>query len=456
MKLDRRPSLQRQLLAWTLGALVVVWSVFMLVGYQTGVHEADELTDGHLASVASLLLAQSGGAFVHRPDAAALGVSPSLKAHDYQQSLSVAVWDADGVLLARTGPAPLPPFAVAEGFSTLSLGEPARTWRVFTRWDEGSHVRKVAILLSLHERDDLADDIAEQVATPGLWLLPIVMLVLTRAVRRGLRPLLDLSERVRALDVHHTSRLQAPPHAEFQAMVGAIETLGARYQSALAHERALADTFAHELRTPLASLRLHASSLRGVLTPEQRSAALAQVEADAARTAAIMDDLLALARASRVELAEAAQTLDLAALARRVVADHAQAAFDGAHELSVDAPAQCPVHGHPVLLEIALRNLVGNALGHTPPGTAVEIRVLCDPPALQVRDNAQAVLHQADRLRGSTVLGLGLGLQVVRRIAAVHAGRFDTAAPDAAGWRCDTLTLGLPPATTEPSSPDRP
>ena len=455
--MSSRPSLQRQLLAWTLGALLVVWSVFMLVGYRTGVEEADELTDGHLASVASLLLAQPGRAFEQRPNAAALGVSPTLKAHDYQQSLSVIVWDQAGVLLTQTGPAPLPAFDTPEGFATLALGQPAKPWRVFTRWDEGSHVRKVAVLLSVQERDELADDIAEQVATPGLWLLPIVALVLTLAMRRGLRPLLDLSARVRALDIYQggkpAGRLQAPPHAEFQAMVGAIETLAARYQAALVRERELADAFAHELRTPLASLQLHTSSLRGSLTPEQRDTALLQIETDAARTAAIMSDLLALARASRTELAEAAAPLDLAALARRIAADHAQVAFDSAHELAVEAPAECLARGHPVLLEIALRNLVTNALGHTPPGTAVEIRVAAVPPSLQVRDNASAKLHATDQQRGTVVLGLGLGHQVVRRIAGVHGGRFDIAPPDAQGWRSYTLTLGdLPgqPRTARP------
>jgi two-component system sensor histidine kinase QseC len=430
----RRPSLQRQLLAWTLGSLVVVWSVFMLVGYRTGVEEADELTDGHLASVASLMLAQTSTNFTARPHGATLGVAPNLKAHDYQQSLSVVVWDAAGQPLAQTGPAPRPAFDAPDGFSTLALGQPLQQWRIFMRWDDARE-RRVAVLLSMQERDELAEDIATQVATPGLWLLPIVSLVLTLAVRRGLQPLLALSERVRSMDVRHATRLQAPEHTEFQAMVGAIETLATRYQTALSHERELADSFAHELRTPLASLRLHARSLQGALTAPQRAAALAQIEADAARTAAIMDDLLALARAGRTQLDEAAQTLDLADLARAVAAELAQAAFDSQHELSVDAPAHCPAHGHPVLLAIALRNLVANALGHTPSGTAVEIRVLTTPPTLQVRDNAQAPVPH-----GRTVLGLGLGHQVVRRVAAVHGGQFDTRT-DAQGWRCDSLTL---------------
>ena len=53
-----RPSLLRHLLAWTLGALLVVWGSFVWFGWQTGVHESAELTDGHLASVASLMLAR--------------------------------------------------------------------------------------------------------------------------------------------------------------------------------------------------------------------------------------------------------------------------------------------------------------------------------------------------------------------------------------------------------------
>lgn len=423
-----QPSLFRHLLGWALGALLVVWASFVWVGYRTGVHEADELTDGHLASVAALLLAQRIGEFVPGPwpNAATSGERPELRAHDYQRSLSIVVWNGQGQVLSRTGEAPTPDFTPREGFVTLQLGQPAVGWRAFSRWDGPARERKVAILLSLDARDDLAADIAEQVAEPGLWLLPVVALVLVLAIRKGLRPLRDLSHQVHRLDIHHDTVLQAPPHEEFKEIVQAIHVLIERYNAALSRERNLASEVAHELRTPLASLSLHAASLRGTLTPAERSEALARVEQEAARASAVLTHVLALARASRAELTDTMQPLDLAELARGVAAEYGQPAYLSGHDLSVDAPELCPARGHPVLLEMALRNLIDNALAYTPRGTSVQVIVATDPPSFEVRDNGRAVSQRGPGNGTSRqTLGLGLGHDVVQRVAAVHGGRFE-------------------------------
>ena len=186
-------SLTRHLLVWALGALVVVWLGFMALAVQTGLHEADELTDGHLASVSALLLHQQGGGFTAEATRPLAGVHADLKSHDYQQSLSVVVWDAGGQVLAHTGVAALPAFTRDEGFADLQLGPQATPWRGFARWDTDgpARSRRVLVLLSTAERDDLAWDIAEQVVLPGLWLLPVVALALgpcagLGAVSRGM------------------------------------------------------------------------------------------------------------------------------------------------------------------------------------------------------------------------------------------------------------------------------
>ena len=325
----KQQSLMQHLLAWTLGALLVVWGSFIGLAYLTGMHESDELTDGHLASVVTLLVNQRSTDMSLGTAPTTLSSRPDLRSHDYQQSLSIFIWDTHGKVLTRTGDAPMPRFDHDEGFATLQLGEPAQGWRTFSRWDnQAGSDRKVMALLSLQERHDLAEDIAEEIVVPGFWLLPLVALALGLAIRKGLQPLYALSREVDALDIDRATPLPNPhPHLEFQAVVQSINTLMVRHHGALVRERQLASELAHELRTPLASLALQARALRApqalqdaaVTDPASRDNALLQIERDALRAGLVLSHLLALARASRTEMAEAAQPLDLDALARAVV-----------------------------------------------------------------------------------------------------------------------------------------
>ena len=139
-----RPSLFRHLLAWALGALLVVWATFVFFAYRTGLHEADELTDGHLAGVASLLLTQSVTEFASAPDAAALSGLTNMRAHDYQQSLSVVIWDGRGKLVARTGEAPTPVFSEVQGRRSAVSRRSSSTMGQTTRPSAASSLRSSA------------------------------------------------------------------------------------------------------------------------------------------------------------------------------------------------------------------------------------------------------------------------------------------------------------------------
>jgi len=436
-------SLTRRLLLWVLAALLLVWAGFVAVGYRTGVHEAGELTDGHLAGTAALMLNLDLPPFVDAARETARPVLPLLKSHDYQPSLSVLVRDAGGRLLARSGDAPLPPFSEPSGFADLELGTPPATWRSFSQWD-ASHARQVMVLVRADERDDMAADVAGQLAEPGLWLLPVVALALGAAIWRGLRPLQALSRDVAELEVDKAERLEARhPYREFNSVVRSINTLMGQQQASLERERQLASEVAHELRTPLSSIALQAASLRGELSPPAREQALAQIGADAMRAGHVIAQLLALARASRADLQQQMQRLDLGELAGQVVAGYAQASWESGHTLSVQGEEGLEVLGHPLLLELALRNLVDNALQHTARGTFVCVQWGHDAGAvwLQVCDDGQARPGAA----APSAERLGLGHKIVGRVMDVHGGRFTQPAAPAPFTRCYRMVLPLIP-----------
>jgi two-component system sensor histidine kinase QseC len=436
-------------MAWALGALAVLWLGFVVAGYRTGLVETDALTDGHLASVAALLV-DAGGLGLPAPPMLA-GATPAasdspVRSHEYQVPVSVVVWDADGRVLQRIGAAPLPDFDAAEGFASLALGQPAQRWRSFARWTGGEPRRRVMVLISESQRRSLAWNIAGQVAQPGLWLLPAVALALGLAIRRGLRPLRALSDDVLALDVQQAQCLHDDhPEREFNDMVAAINALVQRYHAALQRERALAGELAHELRTPLSALVLQARALRESSAPADAQA-LARLEHDALHAGQVLTQLLALARASHTALAEAAQPVDLDALARRVLADRAPAALEAGHELALASDGPFLVDGHAVLLELALRNLVDNAVAHTPAGTLVELRLTPQARRLQVCDGPLAhPTAPADAPpQPARVLGLGLGHQVVAKVAAIHGARFKAVPPPPGFDHCYQLQFGTP------------
>lgn len=436
-------TLLHHLLAWTLGALAVVWASFVVVGFTTGVHEADELTDGHLASVAALQASLHDGHFDGSRRLSPGDIGEDLKSHDYQQSMSVVVWDAHGELITATGDAPVPPFDRATGFADLKLGDPPERWRTFSRWDGPAQARKITVMLSVEERDDLAWDIAEQVASPGLWVMPAIAVALGLAVRRGLKPLHDLSRDVLALDVHRAEPLATrQPHEEFKVVVGSINTLVSRQQAALDRERQLASELAHELRTPLASIALHARTLQGPMDEADRLASLKRLEDDAVRAGDVVQQLLTLARASRAEMVEAARPCDLEALARSVVADYAQRAHASGHELALDSRGAFPVTGHPLLLELALRNLIDNALGHTPAGTLVEVQLDATHRWLQVCDSGGVGAAPREGCTpGRYSAGLGLGHRVIDKVADLHGARFERLAAPAGFSTCYRLSF---------------
>lgn len=413
----RLPTLWRYLWNWVVGALLVVWTTLLLVAWYTGHHEAKEITDGQLEAVARLWMSVE-------PDKARSTPEPiaSSRTRAYVQDVAVLHW-VDGQLFTDThsladslGLVQPPAPGFSDRVQPTSNGDVR--WRVYAAAGQDEHAADfVAVLMDMDHRVDLGRDMALKLARPALLVLPLVALLLWWALRRGLRPLVRLSRDVAALDGLAGQRLDtAHRFHEFSSTVHAINTLVDSLQTQARREREFASDVAHELRTPLAALSLQANAAQRDPSPQR----LAQLEANALRAGHILSQLLELARAQRDGTGrDAWKDLSLGEVAAGLIASHAQEAFERGHELSLEQPeAPVTLHAQPMLLELALRNLIENALRHTPAGTQVVVEVwqTAQDAGVSVSDDGQrADAPVATQAPASS--GLGLGLRLVQRIA---------------------------------------
>ncbi|MET3665828.1 ATP-binding protein [Caulobacter sp. 1776] len=261
-------------------------------------------------------------------------------------------------------------------------------------------------------------------STPEITLLLVLMMggvyVTLHLGLRPLRRLSDLAGGIAPATIEARLPVEAAPR-EVAPLVEAFNAALDRLEVGLRAQRDFSANAAHELRTPLATLRAQVESL---LEPNERRAASEEFE----RLGRLIAQLLALAEAEG-GAAGASARFDLVGLARDVASDMAGFILSSGRTIGFDGSVEVLlVDGQPGLVETALRNLLENAVRHTPPGAEILVtvtaagvlRVSDDGPGVpvEIRDRAFERFSRGDP-RGA---GAGLGLSIVRQIMERHGG----------------------------------
>jgi two-component system sensor histidine kinase TctE len=302
----------------------------------------------------------------------------------------------------------------------------------------------VQVAETLDRRSQLATEIARGVMMSQFAILPMAVLLVWFAVLRGFRPLDALQRRIRRRDAGDLSPLddRAVPE-EVAPLVDAINDLLARLDRSVRAQRHFLADAAHQLKTPLAGLRMQAELAQREVDAGDTKAVkrtLLTIGRSSQRAAHMVNQLLAMARAEDTGVSRPAQPYNLAALAAEAVRDLVPLALAKQQDLGYDGPqpkdGDAPhLVGEPVLVRELIRNLVDNAVHYTPEGGTITVRVLADPfgqvAVLQVDDNGPGIdeterenvfqpFYRVLGDEGSAVDGSGLGLAIVREIADRH------------------------------------
>ena len=331
---------------------------------------------------------------------------------------------------------------------------------------DGEYVRVAAMRVNLRgvdavvqvaetgvKRSELTRQIVTGMIAIEVMLVVSVVILVMFGVGKGLEPLEHLREEIGARshrDLRPIDTERAP--VEVRPMVVALNGLLARLDQTLQSQQQFVANAAHQLRTPLAGLRMQVEYGLSQTDPEEHLRVLKELALSTERAVRLANQLLTLARAEAgFAQADSMRPTDLRSVAEDVVESWMPAAIRKKIDLGLDLKS-APVRGDVFLLRELLSNLIDNAIAYTPPGGRVTVATGShgEVAVLRVEDDGVGIpealrprvfdrFYRADGAGGD---GCGLGLAIVREIAHLHGGTVDIGAPPAG--RGTVVTLELP------------
>jgi len=343
----------------------------------------------------------------------------------------IEIWDRGGELIYHSTRAPVLA-RLPDGFNTVERGE--YHWRTFGV-DQKDRYVQVAQPVSV--REDLALKLALHTLWPLALLVPVTIVLVLLVVARGLGPIGGLSRALstRSIDSLEPLRLDGSVPVEIQPLVQALNDLLERLHTASQAQRTFIADAAHELRSPLAALKLQlqAASRDGSLKGEGQT--LERVEGRVNRIIHLVQQLLMLAREDAHPVTSMVP-VSLRRIGEQAVGDLSLLAETKEIDLGLECEgARTPNDAYMVLAEphgmsVLLGNLINNSIRHTPRGGRVDVilKRAGERVGFEVVDSGSGIpeaelervfdrFYRGEEARGE---GSGLGLAIVSRIAERH------------------------------------
>ena len=428
-------SIRRRLLAYLSGGLLALWLATALASAAVALHEINEIADSQMNQLARSLMQVPQAAAGSTADLPPVGGAES-------SNNGFAIWDKHGTLLLADRYGREIPFQTASGFHNNRAAWQGSAWRYLYLHDEHSG-RTVAVSQRLKERLSTLTNALWVQLTLTFLSLPLLLWLIARGIRRGLMPLDLLAGELAARNAQSLQPVSEQVPAETLPLVQSLNALLARVAESLAREQRFTADAAHELRSPLAALKVQAEVLAMSSDEAEQQHHLGNIHESIDRANRLTEQLLTLARLDPMQALPDAQPIDWQRTAHQTL----QSVNLQAREKRVQLKLECacgfgqvfPPLGNEVLLQLMLRNLLDNAIRYSPPNSHVTLTLdanglsVCDEGPGIAAEHLPRIRERFYRPPGQSQQGSGLGLSIVERIADLHGLRLDLVNADERG-----------------------
>ncbi|TQS73476.1 HAMP domain-containing protein [Rhodobacteraceae bacterium] len=403
----------RLFLILTASTLVVWLSAVIWIEHVTRA-QVEKVLDARLMEAARMVasLVESGGVQQERaPSVIKGGLS---KGPGYSQQQFCQIWSLNGQMIGRSEDAPggqLLEFTQSGFHEVTSQGKALRVYAIVNP-DLGI---QVTVGDSLEMRDRLIHGVVEGLALPALVVLPLMGALIWWSTRRGLKPLDRLAQTLGRRHVEDAAQIPTAPATprEIQPVLSALNELLGRLNRARQREKDFVSYAAHEMKTPLAGLKIQAYVARHTLDDAARQKALEAIEYSVSRTDRMVRQLLDLAQIENRNLH--LQQVDLAMIARQQIIALTELADRSGVTCELETLGSCQLSSDPFFLGLALRNLIENAIYASPKDERIIVRVETTATSFHI-----AVIDQGEGLPAA--IGARLGERFLSNATNVCTG----------------------------------
>ena len=434
-------SLFGEILDWMLTPLLLLWPISLgltwLVAQNIAGKPFDRALEYNVQALSKLVMVRNQQIFFSLPAPA----REILRADD-SDLVYYQVLGTRGEFLSGEQDLPLPPPEQKPVNGEVRLREDVMRGedvRVAYTWVDvpSGEPMLVQVAETLEKRKTLATEIVKGVMVPQFVTLPLAVLLVWLALVRGIKPLAQLERRIRARKPDDMSALdESAVPEEVAPLVSSINDLLSRLKLSLTTQKRFLADAAHQLKTPLAGLRMQADLAQRETDADELKKSLKQIGRASIRATHTVNQLLALARAETTGRSLTQTPVDLVHTVSEAIQDSVPRALEKQIDLGYEGPplgeAASRVQGNGMLLAELVRNLLDNAINYTPAGGQVTARLLTDRFSgvivLLVEDTGpgipeserELVFEPFYRTLGTNVDGSGLGLAIVKEIARQH------------------------------------
>jgi two-component system sensor histidine kinase QseC len=433
-------SIRKRLTLILLSMMVLTCFLALVKGYQKSMRHGENLLDNELKIVAGVLIEQP------------LALSTNaVQVSNNSAQLLYQIWQNNS-LLSGSSSLTNNQISFSEGFQTANVA--GQRMRVFVM---RKNTRKVIVAEPISKRFELAEAVILSAMLPMLWAVPLLAIFISFFVKYALAPLTRLSKQLATRQANDFTPINwQVTDEEIKPVINRLNDLFKRVETAYLRERFFASDAAHELRTPLSSLKINVHNLANKQSNSQNHQELQAMSQGINRLSNIVEQMLILGRTQPEQWQKQFSEQSLLAITQQVVSEQYEKIDEKNQTISLEGD-DFVINGDEFTLTTLIANLLSNAIKYTPNNGQIIIKLasnnnsfswqIDDSGAGMTEEQKERIFNRFYRVGGdqhpSGEQGAGLGMAIVQHIIAIYGASIHLANSSLGGLTVKVTFTGV-------------